>query len=281
MKFALYSDIHGQIPQLDVVQEAVAKENADKEIVLGDLVMLGPDPAEVVDRFRTRNDVNVIVGNLDLWVVNKRWETHKPKSPHQAWMFDMAKMTRERLSEEQLNWLRTLPFSMTFMPEPGHEFLVFHGTPHEIGDEAALPLRLTDDEVRQHLKGVTAEIMAHGHIHGPSVRQVGNQTLVSAAAVGMSWDGDPRPSYAIVEYEGNGKWHATPKRVEFDCEEQAKYNENSWIEHGDRIAKMIRTGYFWNPDHMPHYVLGGAGKGACPQTLRPSGRDRRISSRRG
>lgn len=253
MKFALYSDIHSQIPQLDAVQEAVARENVDKEIVVGDLTMLGPDPAKVVDRFMVdRPEVDVVVGNLDLWVTDKRWETHQPKSPHQAWMFDMARQTRERLSEQQLKWLKGLPFSMTYMPEPGHEFLIFHGTPHEIGDETALPLRLSDEEVLKHLDGVTAEIMAHGHIHGPSVRNVGNHIIVCAAAVGMSWDGDPRPSYAIVEYQGNGKWHAETKRVEFDCEEQATYNENCWIEHGDRIAKMIRTGYFWNPDHMPH-----------------------------
>ena len=111
---------------------------------------------------------------------------------------------------------------------------------------------MTDDEVGKHIASVTAEIMAHGHIHGPSVRKVGNQTIVCAAAVGMSWDGDPRPSYAIVEYKGDGQWDATTHRVEFDCEEQAKFNENCWIEHGDRVSKMIRTGYFWNPEHMPH-----------------------------
>ena len=42
------------------------------------------------------------------------------------------------------------------------------------------------------------------------------------------------------------------RRIDYDYESQAKYNENCWIEPGDRIAKMIRTGYFWNPDHMPH-----------------------------
>lgn len=253
MKFALYSDIHAQVPQLDAVQEAVAKEKPDKEIVIGDLIMLGPDPEKIVDRFRVeRPEVTVVVGNLDLWVTNKRWETAQPKSPHQAWMFEMAKQTRERLSAEQLTWLGGLPFSISYMPEPGHEFLIFHGTPHEIGDETALPLRMTEDEVKPYLEGVTADIMAHGHIHGPSVRKVGNQTIVCAAAVGMSWDGDPRPSYAIVEYQGDGNWHAEVKRVDFDCEEQAKYNENCWIEHGERIAGMIRSGYFWNPDHMPH-----------------------------
>jgi predicted phosphodiesterase len=252
MKFVLYSDIHAQIPQLEAVQEAVEKENADKEIVVGDLIMLGPEPGEVIDNIRGRKNTDVIVGNLDLWVVDKRWETHEPKSPHQAWMFEMARQTRERLSDDQLHWLRMLPFSLTYMPEPGHEFLVFHGTPHEIGDESALPLRLTDEQVKKQLGPVTAEIMAHGHIHGPSVREVDGKTIVCAAAVGMSWDGDPRPAYAVVEYLGGGKWHAEPKRIEFDCEEQAKHNENCWIEHGDRIAGMIRSGKFWNPSHMPH-----------------------------
>ena len=78
------------------------------------------------------------------------------------------------------------------------------------------------------------------------------QKLVCAAAVGMSWDGDPRPSYAVVDYVGEGQWECRVERVEFDCEEQAKFNENSWIEHGERIAGMIRSGTFWNPDHMPH-----------------------------
>ena len=91
MKFVLYSDIHAQIPQLEAVQAEVDKENADKEIVIGDLIMLGPEPSEVVDNIRARDKTDVIIGNLDLWVVNKRWETHEPHSPHQAWMFGMAK----------------------------------------------------------------------------------------------------------------------------------------------------------------------------------------------
>ena len=93
MKFCLYSDIHAQVPQLKAVQAAIDSKKADKEVVVGDLIMLGPQPAEVVDNIRSRPNTEVVVGNLDLWVVNKRWETHAPRSPHQAWMFDMAKVT--------------------------------------------------------------------------------------------------------------------------------------------------------------------------------------------
>jgi len=252
MKFVLYSDIHAQLPQLEAVQAEIDKENADKEVVIGDLIMLGPQPSEVVDNIRARANTDVVVGNLDLWVVNKRWETDEPHSPHQAWMFDMAKQTREMLSEDQLNWLGNLPFSITYTPDLGHDFFIFHGTPHDIGDNDAIPLRLSDDEVKEKIRGVTAEVMSHGHIHGPYVRKIGDQTIVNVAAVGMQWDGDPRPSYGIVEYLGDGEWHTEIKHIEFDCEEQATLNENCWIEHGDRIAGMIRSGYFWNPDHMPH-----------------------------
>ena len=252
IRYALYSDIHAQIPQLEAVEAAVAKESPDKIIVIGDLIGLGPDPGEIVQRFMDRPEIEVISGNVDLWSANKTYEKMTAKSPHQQWMFDMAKMTRDRLNDDQVKWLQQRPFSVTYTPERGHDFYIFHATPHDNGDEDAFPFRLTDDEIKDKLKGVTADVMAHGHIHGPSVRHLGDQILVCAAAVGMSWDGDPRPSYAIVDYEGGGKWNARVERVEFDCTEQAKYVENCWIENGERIAGMIRSGTFWNPDHMPH-----------------------------
>ncbi len=227
-------------------------EAALKEIIASDLVMLGPDPSAIVEMIRRRDNCDVIVGNLDLWVVDKRWEWMKPKNIYHEWMLNMARGSRERMTEDQLHYLSTLPFSMSYVPEPGHEFFIFHATPKEVGDVSALPPRLTDDEVREHLGGTTAGIMAHGHIHGPYVRQIGEQTIVCCAAVGMSWDGDPRPSYVTVEYKVKGKWDVEIKRINYDYESQAKYNENCWIEHGGQIAKMLRTGYFWNPEHMPH-----------------------------
>lgn len=241
---------------MEAVQKAVAGENPDKIIVAGDLVGLGPEPEKVVQHFMERPEIDVIVGNIDLWVANKLDEIMKPKSPHQEWMFRMSRMTRERMPEEQLEWLRKRPFSMTYTPELGHDFRVFHGTPYDIGDKDAFPLRLTDEQIAEKLKGQDFDVGAHGHIHGPSVRYIKmpnkTATLVCVAAVGMSWDGDPRPAYAVIDYLGDGKWEARVERVEFDCEAQAKFNENCWIEKGERIAGMIRSGRFWNPEHMPH-----------------------------
>lgn len=256
IRYCLYSDIHGQIPQLEAVEAEVAKESPDKVIVIGDLIGLGPEPEAIVQRMMDRPEIDVIAGNVDLWAAQRLDETMTPKSPHQEWMFRMSAMTRERLNDEQIQWLLKRPFSMTYTPEMGHDFHVYHGTPYDIGDNDAFPFRLTDDELAEKLEGYDADIMAHGHIHGPSVRHLDKggkaQTVVCAAAVGMSWDGDPRPAYAVVDYLGDGKWEARTERVDFDPEEQAKFNENCWLEHGERIAGMIRSGTFWNPDHMPH-----------------------------
>ena len=59
-------------------------------IVIGDLVGLGPEPGDIVQRMMDR-PIDVIVGNVDLWVTRKVWET-KTKPP-QEWMFRMMEMT--------------------------------------------------------------------------------------------------------------------------------------------------------------------------------------------
>jgi|TARA_B100000315_G_scaffold252578_1_gene289644 hypothetical protein len=69
---------------------------------------------------------------------------------------------------------------------------------------------------------------------------------------GACYDGDNRPAYTVVEYEGDGKWNAEIRRVEYDFEAQAKLNEGGWHSGGDRQAITIRTGVHWNPAGPPH-----------------------------
>ena len=64
---------------MDAVEAEVEKENPDKTVVIGDLVGLGPEPGDIVQRMMDRPWIDVIVGNVDLWVTRKVWETVKPK----------------------------------------------------------------------------------------------------------------------------------------------------------------------------------------------------------
>ena len=172
-KFCLYSDIHGQIPQLEAVEKGVEKENPDKIVVIGDLVGLGPEPGEIVQHFMDKPWIDVVVGNVDLWVTRKVWETTKPKSPHQEWMFRMMEMTRQRLNDSQIEWLDKRPFSITYSQDLGHDFHIFHGTPYDIGDNDAFPIRLTDDEIGEKLKGYDYDVtVSYTHLTLPTIYSV-------------------------------------------------------------------------------------------------------------
>ena len=54
MKIALYSDIHAQLAPLNAVLEDIDKENVDHEVIIGDMIMGGPEPSEVLERIRGR-----------------------------------------------------------------------------------------------------------------------------------------------------------------------------------------------------------------------------------
>ena len=120
---------------------------------------------------------------------------------------------------------------------PGHDFHD-HGTPYDIGDSDAFPFRLTDMKLLKNLEDMTTRYVSQP-IHGPSVRDIPRadrkfQQLVCAAG----WDGGMaiRPSYAVVEYLGDGKWNSRVERVEFDSEEQAAFNETAGLYGGVSLA---------------------------------------------
>ena len=69
MRIAIFSDIHGNSIALDAVLEDMGKSGSfDEHWVLGDLVALGPDPVEVLERLSALPDTKFIRGNTDRYV---------------------------------------------------------------------------------------------------------------------------------------------------------------------------------------------------------------------
>ncbi|MGI9102535.1 MAG: metallophosphoesterase family protein [Terriglobales bacterium] len=54
-----------------------------------------------------------------------------------------------------------------------------------------------------------------GHIHRPFVRQLGVLTVANSGSAGLSYDGDRRACYVIVEKKG-----VTIRRVEYDVDRE-------------------------------------------------------------
>ena len=68
MRIALLSDIHGNLPALEAVMEAILRHKPDRIISLGDQINLGPNPREVLALLR-QEQVECLSGNHERYVL--------------------------------------------------------------------------------------------------------------------------------------------------------------------------------------------------------------------
>jgi predicted phosphodiesterase len=64
MRYAIYSDVHGNLPALEAVRGDIAKATFDGVYCLGDLVGYGAFPNEVTERVH-EDGTRTVIGNYD------------------------------------------------------------------------------------------------------------------------------------------------------------------------------------------------------------------------
>ena len=239
-RLAVLSDIHGNLLALEAVLadiQAQAQNAPAAYWVLGDLVAFCPWPAESLARLRALPNVAFLQGNTDRYLVTGR----RPAAPVRS-LEDWARMPAtlaardanfrwivEHLSYADYEFLRDLPPRLE-MEVPGYGRIVaVHATPND--DETNLRPDTPDDQVRPHLAGLDVRLLLYGHTHRPVDRVVDSIRLVNAGSVGLPLDGDPRPAYALLDFEGD-RCNVTIRRVEYDPE--AVIAELERVEHPGR-----------------------------------------------
>jgi putative phosphoesterase len=181
---ALY-DVHGNLPALDAVLAEV--DAADLILVGGDFVA-GPWPSETLERLRALGDrARFIRGNADREVV----EEEKGLAPPEVMEF-----VRERLSEEQLAFLRSLPLTETVDVDGLGRVLFCHATPRN--DEEIFTRDSPDERWAAALDGVREDVVVCGHTHIQFDRRIGDLRLVNAGSVGMPYEREPGAYWALL-----------------------------------------------------------------------------------
>jgi predicted phosphodiesterase len=245
VRVAVVSDIHGNLTALEAVVADLRRRAADLVVHGGDLALMGPRPAEVVDLVRGLGWPGV-VGNTDelLW----RPEEHArqlERAPALASVLSLlfevyAPDTLSRLGEERVAWLRGLPAS--YGVDPG--LTVVHASP---GDMWRAPMpSASDDELAGTFSAVGSDEVVYGHIHRPFARVGvgvgGRLTVANAGSVGMPWDGDPRAAYLLVT-------DGVPEviRVPYDVDAEARALRAAGHPDAERLIAMRTTGSFVRP----------------------------------
>ena len=216
MRYALLSDIHGNLEALEAVL-AHAASRADAVLVLGDVVGYGADPVACLERVAERAQ-SVVAGNHEHGVAGLL---------DLDWFNDRARValewTRRRLDRDHLAWLSTRPL----VAELDDATLV-HASPDRPAEWDYLVSAEDGYEVfgafatrvcfvgHSHRAGVWS-VGSSGRAHEPRTRAIeleaGRRYLVNVGSVGQPRDGDPRASYAVWDL---GARRVTIERVPYD-----------------------------------------------------------------
>ena len=207
--FALFSDVHGNLPGLEAILADIELRAVPATISLGDLVGYGPSPNEVALLVRDRG-IPSLMGNYDQGIgfqtgdcgcVYKTDEQRAEGAASLEW-------TQQAVTDEVKAYLRTLEDHFTFAT-PAGDLLAVHGSPRRINEY------LFEDRPEKSMARMADEYpypaIFFGHTHVPYARPVGETVFVNVGSGGRPKDGDWRVCYALVDPARLG----TPEFVEF------------------------------------------------------------------
>jgi predicted phosphodiesterase len=233
MRVAVVSDIHGNLTAFEAVLADLRQTSPDLIFHGGDLPHGGSSPAEIVDRIRDLGWAGVL-GNTDEMLFDPESLTvFASRSPQLKTMWsaieEMAAATREALGEARIEWLRGLPRKQVHAP-----MALVHASPDSTwrapGPEAS------DAELESVYGPLGFPIAVYGHIHRSFIRRVSGMTVVNTGSVSLSYDGDPRAAYLLLD-------DSTPaiRRVDYDVEREIRALSTCGLPHADWVARTLAS----------------------------------------
>jgi putative phosphoesterase len=233
MRIAVVSDIHGNLHALEAVRADLRQTAPDLILQGGDVAQGGANPAEVVDRVRDLGWPGVF-GNADelLFRPESLDEFARQSTQIQPLLpliRAMGEAACEALGEDRIAWLRGLPL----VQRHGQVALV-HASPTS-GWRSPAP-QASDTELESVYGPLGLPIVVFGHVHVPFIRTVSGMTVVNTGSVSLSFDGDRRAAYLLLD-------DTTPtiRRVEYDVDKELRALATCGFPHSDWIAKTLRA----------------------------------------
>jgi predicted phosphodiesterase len=234
MRIAVVSDIHGSLTAFEAVLSDLRQAAPDVIFHGGDLAASGSSPREVVDRIRELGWPGVLGNTDEMLFAPDKLKLFAEQSPRFQPLFpvveEMAAFTRARLGEERLAWLRDLP------PVQLVEGLALvHARPGDLW-RAPVP-EDADEQLESAYMPLGRPIAVYGHIHRSFVRRTLHMTVANSGSVNLSYDGDPRAAYLVVDES-----RISVRRVAYDIAREVDLLRHCGLPHWDWIARTIQSG---------------------------------------
>lgn len=240
MKYAIFSDMHGNLEAYTAVLNEMRKEGPSRYICAGDIVGYGADPSECI-RLTKEIDPVIVCGNHDWAAVGKTSIEYFNEYAKRAVLW-----TSSALTAEEKGYLEALD-----LVHVDQEISLVHGT---LMRPESFDYVFNAGTAYAVLDMMKTRVGIIGHTHVPaiysledgkldrtpgSIKQMsrGGKYLINVGSIGQPRDGDPRAAYCIWDIDTDT---IEIKRVQYDI--------------GKAQRKMLDAGL---PERLAHRLMRG------------------------
>ncbi len=240
MKVAVFSDAQANLPPLQTVVAHILDWQPDLVIMNGDLINRGPDSLGCLTLFETlrkTRDWIALRGNHEDFVLHCS-ETPPDSLPdRERQLRQFTDWTSRQLggrAEVLRDWSEDFSFSAPMAPSA--RVTAMHGS--RLGNRSGIMPDADDETLAQRVPPGLAVFLT-AHTHRPLIRRFNGCDIVNSGSAGSPFDGDPRASYAQLEFR-NGVWRPTIIRLAYDRDAAERaYHDSGFLDEGGPLARLI------------------------------------------
>jgi len=203
MRYALISDIHGNLEALDSVLAALSKESIDEYLCIGDVIGYGANPVECVKTVRSLGPKVLVAGNHEWGVTGLFGLENFTDLAREAVLW-----TRAKIGRDESDYLKTFR-----LVHEEKDCTLVHGS---LASPEKFYYIFTADDAYETIRLMKNHLCFVGHTHragifyleGDAVRgsdawkiKVDRESkyVVNIGSVGQPRDRDPRSAFAIYD----------------------------------------------------------------------------------
>jgi predicted phosphodiesterase len=231
MRIGVITDVHANLPALEVALAHLDRLGIDALVHTGDVIAIGPYPAECLDTLLSRPDITLIKGNHDAYFADGL----PPERPE--WMYptewDHQQWTHAQLDDALRPVVAAWPWAVDWpIGDLGIRFIHYArdaaGFAPIIGDPSPTDLdRLFASET---------DLLFYGH-HHPTSDLTGRARYINPGALGATTR--PEARFAVLEIADSGAWDVALHALPYDRDRLVRAFAERDVAGGESILRMF------------------------------------------
>jgi len=241
IQIAVFSDVHGNLPALEVVLKDIEKRGISQRFCLGDLVDFAPWGNEVIEKIRSLN-IPCLMGNhderiaFDIPVVPLSKHSEEETNAR----FIAIDHSKKHITEENKKFLSELPFHLKLNYKVGEKHWNIQLVHSSLSSNETYLYESEKDEIfTDMLKDSQSNVIVMGHTHLSFKKQFENKTwAINCGSVGRSKEENRLASYVIFTLDEE---KITPEiiQISYPIDETARQIKESGIP--DYYASFLKN----------------------------------------